>query len=829
MPYKTGELKGQLTTAELRKLVRAHNKLYTIKIPPKATQPDIIKLINKAGYNVNHKKQMLTLGMKNLKPRITMDDAPKPAVKTEAQKKEMEKKRKEKLQKQNLEKEKERKLAKKEGVKEFKAGLKKAKKEQPKPKQVPKPKPKPKPMKKEDEVRGKEKVGKPRFDPKNVKVVGVKKPKKLESTDIGDITKAYGGKKEVKKEQKKVKYGDITSDIAGMYGKKKGNYVEVSDLKTGALLSKKQIGEVNDTTVKEIYDNLVANASPIFFPWTSVYHSSLLMYAYILSLNENDCAPSLETLRDVKQGVTQAKTGGFGKKKGDAIFDPVENLKRNAKEIANDIIRCMKAGKVLCLPISIDSSDGDGTHANMLIFNYHLKTAEHFEPHGDQFSGSGKFVDGKWVKDKVRGINLKPGVELINKYLQQYDEGKELKFKYLSPADVCPITPKKFNGFQLDRQIKTPLRYYNIVDNLVDTNNIWGSSPSKEMSRQFKGTIITEIGGYCAMWSLFFLDTRLKTLKKPVKEVTTELQDLFGEKAKGIQGGKEFIFLMRGMSALAWSINLELVKRGILTEQELIIGLNNDGKVYEGMVADSKDAPKMRRTIRDARNKFGKENYKLIMEKWKKFTVGRDSKTFKKLPAKLPSTKLLGKIVPSVIELNEKLIKKRKEGIEKGKDDYLLPDSLPYLVSQFKIWFSQAINYPPDKATVEGRLDAIKKRYTKIGNRQLDYFGDEVDIYNDEGLYEAIVDSNIVNQWAFEEGESDWLDALPLNDYNLIKEVIWASTVNKTSGLKADAKTSGDWTLEEWKDRYNRLNILGNNGQFIIPFEDGQFKLDGEL
>ena len=59
MPYKSGKLKDQLTTAELRKLVKAHNKLYTIKIPTGATQPEIIKLINKNEYDVNHQKQTI--------------------------------------------------------------------------------------------------------------------------------------------------------------------------------------------------------------------------------------------------------------------------------------------------------------------------------------------------------------------------------------------------------------------------------------------------------------------------------------------------------------------------------------------------------------------------------------------------------------------------------------------------------------------------------------------------------------------------------------------------------------------------------------------------
>ena len=59
MPYKTGVLKGQLTLAELRKLVRAHNQLQTIKIPPRIKRDELIKLIETNGFKINHKEQKI--------------------------------------------------------------------------------------------------------------------------------------------------------------------------------------------------------------------------------------------------------------------------------------------------------------------------------------------------------------------------------------------------------------------------------------------------------------------------------------------------------------------------------------------------------------------------------------------------------------------------------------------------------------------------------------------------------------------------------------------------------------------------------------------------
>ena len=52
MPYKKGSLKGQLTTAEIRKLIRSHNVLVKkslIKIPAGSSRDQLIKLIDKAG------------------------------------------------------------------------------------------------------------------------------------------------------------------------------------------------------------------------------------------------------------------------------------------------------------------------------------------------------------------------------------------------------------------------------------------------------------------------------------------------------------------------------------------------------------------------------------------------------------------------------------------------------------------------------------------------------------------------------------------------------------------------------------------------------------
>ena len=67
MPYKTGKLKGQLTSAEIRKLIVSHNKLVKLSIPKGSKRDDLIKLISKNGYRINHAKGMIEKGGSLLK------------------------------------------------------------------------------------------------------------------------------------------------------------------------------------------------------------------------------------------------------------------------------------------------------------------------------------------------------------------------------------------------------------------------------------------------------------------------------------------------------------------------------------------------------------------------------------------------------------------------------------------------------------------------------------------------------------------------------------------------------------------------------------------
>ena len=77
-----------LTTPEIRKLIRAHNVLMSIKIPVGSKRDDIIKLVETNGYEIDHENKALIPKVKmKRRPKIDMKKAdsvlPKPKTKEE--------------------------------------------------------------------------------------------------------------------------------------------------------------------------------------------------------------------------------------------------------------------------------------------------------------------------------------------------------------------------------------------------------------------------------------------------------------------------------------------------------------------------------------------------------------------------------------------------------------------------------------------------------------------------------------------------------------------------------------------------------------------------
>ena len=211
---------AMLTVSEIRKLIKAHNVLTKITIPKGATRNDLIKLVEKKGYRVDHEGKKISRKVDGKPETITLKGAEiigKPKEKTALQKQKAAEKKEEKAMAQ---KKKEREL-KKEAVK--KATKDMVPKTQPPKKIGAKPVPQKKPAKKEDEVRPISKPGRPRVDPSKITVIQPKKkeePKKKKekkkyategAKKIGEAIKAKKAAKAADKAEpeKKIRKGTV--------------------------------------------------------------------------------------------------------------------------------------------------------------------------------------------------------------------------------------------------------------------------------------------------------------------------------------------------------------------------------------------------------------------------------------------------------------------------------------------------------------------------------------------------------------------------------------------------------------------------------------------
>ena len=88
MPLKN----GQLNATELRRMIKKHNELMSIKIPKGTNRAGLLKLITDNGYNVNHTAQKLEPAVK-MKRKPTVKLPPAPAKKTAEEKTEAKKKK----------------------------------------------------------------------------------------------------------------------------------------------------------------------------------------------------------------------------------------------------------------------------------------------------------------------------------------------------------------------------------------------------------------------------------------------------------------------------------------------------------------------------------------------------------------------------------------------------------------------------------------------------------------------------------------------------------------------------------------------------------------
>ena len=181
-----------------------------------------------------------------------------------------------------------------------------------------------------------------------------------------------------------------------------------------------------------------------------------------------------------------------------------------------------KIDYVICgLGVDHDCLDKNG-HYNMIIFDLNRKEVERFEPHG---------VISSKLQDSI-----------YNELDYQFENVfRKHKYKYLPPNTFCPyIGPQKketmYDGLRLKQNIKTQLS-----TSMSNTDTILPTDP----------------GGFCAAWSLWYADIRMRNPKVHKNKLIKKAIELINKKPMKF---RQFIrnyaeFIVQQQNKLKYKVN----------------------------------------------------------------------------------------------------------------------------------------------------------------------------------------------------------------------------------------------------------------------------------
>jgi hypothetical protein len=223
-----------------------------------------------------------------------------------------------------------------------------------------------------------------------------------------------------------------------------------------------------------------------------------LYFIYILEKHKNDC---LSINKDKNNNAIEWKY------KGNVFTTNYSEKQLEDSFIEKDIDRCIKNKKrFLAIPMTISANNS--YHQNMLILDLEKMTAERFEPHGGKTGG-----------------NLEKLSERLDKILQKkFEKGfGKYKFKYIPPSELCPRFTK------------------DVIDRLNEANNDLNHLEGKQVGFQsFENKAKSGDSGYCVAWSLFYLDSRLSAPSYTPQEIYKNMFDRLKSKPE------EFLKFIRG-------------------------------------------------------------------------------------------------------------------------------------------------------------------------------------------------------------------------------------------------------------------------------------------
>jgi hypothetical protein len=209
-------------------------------------------------------------------------------------------------------------------------------------------------------------------------------------------------------------------------------------------------------------------------PWSCYLVMRPFYLLHVLKRNESDCfLPTLHhKLIYLDCSGTEVRTGLQTKNLRDLIRRAYGN--------------CDSKKKILMVPIVIHAKEGV-LHENILIINTIRKEAERFEPHGSKTlhphinSDSLDTSIGEFVKDLKLGLKYVPSTEV-----SQFKDG----FQALESKSQKLKTKK-----HTDKGMRT----------------------------------MKDPDGFCAAWSYFYADLRLKFPQRPARELTNYIKEILGD------------------------------------------------------------------------------------------------------------------------------------------------------------------------------------------------------------------------------------------------------------------------------------------------------------
>lgn len=344
-----------------------------------------------------------------------------------------------------------------------------------KPKPKPQPKPQPKPEEEEYKILKNElnelndRTKKPSLDtPKRLEYFEVRKK-------IRDFKKKYPNDKTY--------YSVLMSTYQNYIKYYNRLYGKPDKPKPQPKPEPKKIKDITNSITAEDIDKYNASGNQ---SWVASQSNMLLVYDYILDKHSNDCIPIVKSLQgqeailiiEVEKAHTNNPIIQFAWNKDGKSYDlpaTEEELKLSIKKIRE----CKKR----FIPLPFGFQGNTWGHLNMIILDLQNNTAEHLEPHGNEFRGSG---ESKGLKKVIK--------EDLPKLFEDWG------FKYSNPNESCP--------YKIGVQS---------IQSRYNTDKI-----SKVVQLDAFNKFSGKQGGLCALWSYILLDLRLSNPDFTIQEILKE-------------------------------------------------------------------------------------------------------------------------------------------------------------------------------------------------------------------------------------------------------------------------------------------------------------------